>query len=112
MNYCIIDSISNLLFVRFGLVAFGNYQSDLAGGKYMGFTFFAASVVILMCLLGLNAPWYFVIGVAILCAGWSIAEAIRNSSDKISDSINESIRKPIRDVIMEMKEAVLERKLK
>lgn len=78
----------------------------------MTFIFYLGSVVIVAFLLTTNAPWYWVISVSILLASWNIAEAIRDSSDKISDSINESIREPIRDVIMEMKKAILERKLK
>lgn len=72
----------------------------------MAFAFYAVAIVILAFLLCLNAPWYFIIGVAILCAGWSIADAIRDGSNKISESIDKSIR----DGIQKLKNSIRELK--
>ncbi len=51
------------------------------------------SLAVLFIAVSAKAPWYLVICMAILYAAWSIADAIRDGSNKISDSINDGIRK-------------------
>ncbi len=73
MNFAIIYRISNLLFVRFGLVAFGNYQSDFAGGKCMAsIAYFVVTVVGIFLLENLNIPEHFIIIFAIVMTGFTI----------------------------------------
>ena len=74
----------------------------------MAIAFYIISLLVIVILVSLKTSWYAIISIAILCAAWSIADAIRDGSDKISGSINKSIR----DAITEMKDAILEHKLK